>query len=115
MVPGVNSRPFLMNRGKYGLTIDANLQGMRSSTVIRTLLRRLSLWWRFKQLDRTYQPLIEKAIAFENREAMLKLEEQYWYQTACLIEERRNLNQAMYRVPQPKKPMRNPAENYHLN
>ncbi len=66
------------------------------------LFRKISLWWRFKQLDRTYQPLLEKALAFENPEALLKLEEQYWYQTACLIEERRELRKAQaYRTHRP--------------
>ena len=55
------------------------------------LFKKMSLWWRFKQLDRTYQPLLEKAMAFENHEALLKLEEQYWNQTACLLEERLEL------------------------
>ncbi len=64
--------------------------------------RKFSLWWRFKQLDRTFQPLLEKALAFENPEALLKLEEQYWYQTACLIEERRELWKAQaYRTHPP--------------
>jgi len=62
--------------------------------MITSMTRRISLWWRFKQLDRTYQPLLEKAMAFENRDALLKLEEQYWYQTACLLEERRELRKA---------------------
>ncbi|RMH06229.1 MAG: hypothetical protein D6704_07745 [Nitrospirae bacterium] len=62
-------------------------------------IRRLSIWWRLKKLDRTYQPLLEKAIAFGNREAVLKLEEQYWYQTACLLEERRELRQAHVKKP----------------
>lgn len=67
------------------------------------LFRKMSLWWRLKQLDRTYQPLLEKAVAFENREALLKLEEQYWYQAACLIEERRELRKAQaYRTHHPK-------------
>ena len=84
------------------------------------LIRQVSLWWRFKQLDRTYQPLIEKAIAFENREALLKLEEQYWYQTACLIEERRNLAIARYGYRKPhgtigRKSATSPAANHHLN
>ncbi len=65
------------------------------------MFRKMSLWWRFKQLDRTFQPLLEKAMAFENREALLKLEEQYWYQTACLLEERRELRKAQaYRTHQ---------------
>ena len=58
------------------------------------MFRRMSLWWRFKQLDRTYQPLLEKALGFGNRDTLLKLEEQYWYQTACLLEERREIRQA---------------------
>jgi len=58
------------------------------------MFRKMSLWWRFKQLDRTFQPLLEKALAFGNPEALLKLEEQYWYQIACLIEERRELRKA---------------------
>ena len=58
------------------------------------MFRKMSIWWRFKQLDRTFQPLLQKAMAFENREALLKLEEQYWYQTACLLEERRELRKA---------------------
>lgn len=62
--------------------------------MLKTMTRKISLWWRFKQLDRTYQPLLEKAVAFENRDALLKLEEQYWYQTACLLEERRELRKA---------------------
>jgi len=66
------------------------------------LFRKISLWWRFKQLDRTYRPLFEKALAFKNQEALLKLEEQYWYQTACLIEERRELRKAQaYRTRLP--------------
>ncbi len=67
------------------------------------MFRKMSLWWRFKQLDRTFQPLLEKAMAFENREALLKLEEQYWYQTACLLEERRELRKAQaYRTQHQK-------------
>jgi len=67
------------------------------------MFRKMSLWWRFKQLDRTFQPLLQKAMAFENREALLKLEEQYWYQTACLIEERRELRKAQaYRTQHQK-------------
>ena len=62
--------------------------------MLEVLFRKMSLWWRFKQLDRTYQPLFEKAMAFENPAALLKLEEQYWYQTACLLEERRELRKA---------------------
>jgi len=58
------------------------------------MTKRIAIWWKFKQLDRTYQPLLDKALAFENREALLKLEEQYWYQTACLLEERRELRKA---------------------
>jgi hypothetical protein len=58
------------------------------------LFKKMSLWWRFKQLDRTYQPLLEKAMAFENQEALIKLEEQYWSQTACLLEERLELRKA---------------------
>jgi len=67
------------------------------------MFRKMSLWWRFKQLDRTFQPLLKKAMAFENREALLKLEEQYWYQTACLLEERRELRKAQaYRTQHQK-------------
>ncbi len=67
------------------------------------MFRKMSLWWRFKQLDRTFQPLLQKAMAFENREALLKLEEQYWYQTACLLEERRELRKAQaYRTQHQK-------------
>ena len=67
------------------------------------MFRKMSLWWRFKQLDRTFRPLLEKAMAFENREALLKLEEQYWYQTACLLEERRELRKAQaYRTQHQK-------------
>jgi len=62
--------------------------------MLRIVFRKMSLWWRFKQLDKTFQPLLEKAMAFENREALLKLEEQYWYNTACLLEERRELRKA---------------------
>jgi len=62
--------------------------------VLKIMTKRLSIWWKFKQLDRTYQPLLDKALAFENRDALLKLEEQYWYQTACLLEERRELRKA---------------------
>jgi len=62
--------------------------------VLKTMTKRLSIWWKFKQLDRTYQPLLNKALSFENRDALLKLEEQYWYQTACLLEERRELRKA---------------------
>ena len=62
--------------------------------MLKTMTKRMSIWWKFKQLDRTYQPLLEKAMAFENRDALLKLEEQYWYQTACLLEERRELRKA---------------------
>lgn len=83
--------------------------------MVGLLIKKLSLWWRFKQLDRTYQPLIEKAIAFENREALLKLEEQYWYQSACLIEERRNLVQRQYRKHTQRRPSTSPATNHHLN
>ncbi len=56
--------------------------------VFGVMVRRMSLWWKFKRLDRTYQPLLEKALAFGNRDTLLKLEEQYWYQTAYLLEER---------------------------
>ena len=83
--------------------------------MVGILIRRISLWWRFKQLDRTYQPLIEKAIAFENREALLKLEEQYWYQTACLIEERRYLNQERFGKSRKGKSRPSPAANAYLN
>ncbi len=70
--------------------------------MLEVLFRKMSLWWRFKQLDRTYQPLLEKALAFKNPEALLKLEEQYWYQTACLLEERRKLRKAQaYRIHRP--------------
>ncbi len=62
--------------------------------MLKTMTKRLSIWWRFKQLDRTYQPLLHKALSFDNREALLKLEEQYWYQTACLLEERREVRKA---------------------
>jgi len=62
--------------------------------VLKFMTKRISIWWKFKQLDRTYQPLLDKALTFENREALLKLEEQYWYQTACLLEERRELRKA---------------------
>ncbi len=62
--------------------------------MLKSMTKRMSIWWKFKQLDRTYQPLLEKAMAFENREALLKLEEQYWYQTACLLEERREVRKA---------------------
>ena len=62
--------------------------------MLKIMNKRLSIWWKFKQLDRTYQPLLDKALAFENRDALLKLEEQYWYQTACLLEERRELRKA---------------------
>ncbi len=75
--------------------------------MLKTVTKRMSLWWKFKQLDRTYQPLLEKAVAFENREALLKLEEQYWYQTACLLEERRELRKAQMmggRAPSPRRP-----------
>ena len=58
------------------------------------MFRKISLWWRFKQLNRTHLPLLEKAMAFGNREALLKLEELYWYQTAILVEERRELRKA---------------------
>jgi len=58
------------------------------------MFRKMSLWWRFKQLNRTHLPLLEKAMAFGNREALLKLEELYWYQTAILVEERRQLRKA---------------------
>ena len=83
--------------------------------MVGLFIRKLSLWWRFKQLDRTYQPLIEKAIAFENREALLKLEEQYWYQTACLIEEQRNLRLARYGSRKRRNPSPSPPANPHLN
>ena len=83
--------------------------------MVGLLIRKISLWWRFKQLDRTFQPLIEKAIAFENREALLKLEEQYWYQTACLIEERRHVVQAQHGFPKQRKPTSSSAMNHHLN
>jgi len=53
------------------------------------MFRKISLWWRFKQLNRTHLPLLEKAMACGNREALRKLEEQYWYQTACLVAKRR--------------------------
>ena len=70
--------------------------------MLEILFRKMSLWWRFKQLDRTYRPLFKKAMAFENTEALLKLEEQYWYQTACLIEERRELRKVQaYRTHLP--------------
>lgn len=62
--------------------------------MLKLMTKRLSIWWKFKQLDRTYQPLLDKALTFDNREALLKLEEQYWYQTACLLEERRELRKA---------------------
>ncbi len=74
--------------------------------MLEIMFRKISLWWRFKQLDRTYQPLLEKALAFKNPEALLKLEEQYWYQTACLIEERRELRKAQaYRTQHPSNRM----------
>ena len=67
--------------------------------MLEIMFRKISLWWRFKQLNRTHLPLLEKAMAFGNREAVLKLEELYWYQTACLIEERRQLrNPQAYRT-----------------
>lgn len=76
--------------------------------MLEILFRKVSLWWRFKQLDRTYQPLLEKAMAFENQEALLKLEEQYWNQTACLLEERLELRKAQgSRIQSP------PAESTH--
>ncbi len=59
--------------------------------MLHSLIQRVGIWWRFKQLNQTYVPLLEKANAFNDREAVLKLEEQYWYQTACLLEERREL------------------------
>ncbi|MEC4673787.1 MAG: hypothetical protein VST68_06330 [Nitrospirota bacterium] len=83
--------------------------------MVGILIRKISLWWRFKQLDRTFQPLIEKAIAFENREALLKLEEQYWYKTACLIEERRHVLRTQHGSPKPRKTSPSPAMNHHLN
>ena len=83
--------------------------------MVGLLIRRISLWWRFKQLDRTYQPLIEKALAFENREALLKLEEQYWYQSACLIEERRMLNKARFGPTVKGRSHNSPAGNAYLN
>ena len=57
--------------------------------MLHSLIQRAAIWWRFKQLNRTFVPLLEKANAFNDREAVLKLEEQYWYQTACLLEEQR--------------------------
>jgi len=42
------------------------------------MFRKMSLWWKFKPLDRTYQPLPDKALTLKNRKALLKLEEQYW-------------------------------------
>lgn len=68
------------------------------------LFRKISLWWRFKQLDRTYLPLLKKAMAFENQKALVKLEEQYWNQTACLLEERLELRKAQgSRAQDPRK------------
>lgn len=74
--------------------------------MLKTMTKRMSIWWKFKQLDRTYQPLLEKAVAFDNRDALLKLEEQYWYQTACLLEERRELRKAqmMGEASSPRRP-----------
>ena len=44
-------------------------------------------------------------MAFGNREAVLKLEELYWYQTAILLEERRELRVAQaYRTQHPLQP-----------
>ena len=59
--------------------------------MLHSLIQRATIWWRFKQLNRTFVPLLEKANAFNDREAVLKLEEQYWYQTACLLEEQREI------------------------
>ncbi len=68
------------------------------------MFRKMSLWWRFKQLNRTHLHLLEKAMAFGNREAMLKLEELYGYQTAILLEERRELRKGQaYRTQHPSK------------
>ena len=70
--------------------------------MLEIMFRKISLWWRFKQLNRTHLPLLEKAMAFGNREAVLKLEELYWYQTAILLEERRELQVAQaYRTQHP--------------
>ena len=70
--------------------------------MLEIMFRKISLWWRFKQLNRTHLPLLKKAMAFGNREAVLKLEELYWYQTACLLEERRELRVAQaYRTQHP--------------
>jgi len=71
--------------------------------MLEIMFRKISLWWRFKQLNRTHLPLLEKAMAFGNPEAVLKLEELYWYQTAILLEERRELRKAQaYRTQHQK-------------
>ncbi len=50
--------------------------------MLEILFRKMSLWWEIKQHK--------------------QLEEQYWYQTACLIEERRELRKAQaYRTHRP--------------
>ncbi len=70
--------------------------------MLEIMFRKISLWWRFKQLNRTHLPLLEKAMAFGNPEAVLKLEELYWYQTAILLEERCELRVAQaYRTQHP--------------
>ena len=56
------------------------------------MLKRATIWWKLKQVNRIYHPLLEKAKAEGHFETYHKLEERQWYETACLLAERRKLH-----------------------
>ncbi len=59
--------------------------------VYHLMRKRASIWLRFHSLNQTYKGLLKKARDRfnRNRTLYLKIQEDYWYETACLLEERR--------------------------
>ncbi|RMH06832.1 MAG: hypothetical protein D6704_06305 [Nitrospirae bacterium] len=63
----------------------------RSFSLLTHLCKRLRLWWRFHIINWNYQPRLVEARAKRSGKTYLELEEEYWYEIACLLEERRLL------------------------
>ena len=55
------------------------------------MLKRATIWWKLKQVNRLYRPLLEKAKAEGHLETYHKLEKRQWYETACLLAEQHKL------------------------
>ena len=59
--------------------------------LVHRIRRKLELWWKLKNLNWSYRPRLEKAKLNGQEDTFRYLEEKYWYETACLLEERRRL------------------------